>query len=94
VIHPLADLNVPFGGEWRSRFAAHHGQPARYLWDNRYPLQNPIASVLSLRRAALHASSIYAVLRNLLALKLGDCNGTVIQLDPCYFYHDHTKWLN
>jgi hypothetical protein len=42
----------------------------------------------------LYASSIDAVLRNLLALKLGDRNGTVIQLDPRYFYHDDTKWMN
>jgi hypothetical protein len=42
----------------------------------------------------LYASSIDGVLRNLLALRLGDRNGTVIQLDPRYFYHDDTKWMN
>lgn len=42
----------------------------------------------------LYASSIDAVLRNLLALRLGDRNDTVIQLDPRYFYHDDTKWMN
>jgi hypothetical protein len=42
----------------------------------------------------LYASSIDAVLRNLLALRLGERNGTVIHLDPRYFYHDDTKWMN
>jgi hypothetical protein len=42
----------------------------------------------------LYASSIDAVLRNLLALRLGDRDGTVIQLDARYFYHDDTKWMN
>jgi hypothetical protein len=42
----------------------------------------------------LYASSIDALLRNLVALRLGDRDGTVIRLDPRYFYHDNTKWMN
>ncbi len=42
----------------------------------------------------LYASAIDALLRNLVALKTGERQGTAILLDPRYFYHDDTKWMN
>lgn len=42
----------------------------------------------------LYASSIDALLRNLVALRLGGRDGTAVQLDPRYFYHEKTKWMN
>jgi hypothetical protein len=42
----------------------------------------------------LYASAIDALLRNLVALKTGDRQGTTMRLDPRYFYHDDTKWMN
>lgn len=42
----------------------------------------------------LYASLIDALLRNLIALQTGERKGESIQLDPRYFYHDDTKWLN
>lgn len=42
----------------------------------------------------LYASAIDALLRNLVALKTGERQGTTIRLDPRYFYHDDAKWMN
>jgi hypothetical protein len=42
----------------------------------------------------LYASSIDALLRNLVALKAGKRKGNLTNLDPRYFYHDDTKWMN
>jgi hypothetical protein len=42
----------------------------------------------------LYASAIDALLRNLVALKTGKRQGTTTLLDPRYFYHDDTKWMN
>jgi hypothetical protein len=42
----------------------------------------------------LYASAIDAVLQNLVALRLGKRNDTVIKLAPRCFYHDDTKWMN
>jgi hypothetical protein len=42
----------------------------------------------------LYASVIDALLRNLVALKKGERHGTSIHLDPRYFYHDDSKWMN
>jgi hypothetical protein len=43
----------------------------------------------------LYASSVDALLRNLVALKTGiPTRKGVISLDPRYFYHDDTKWMN
>lgn len=42
----------------------------------------------------LYASVIDALLRNLVALKTGERQGTTRLLDPRYFYHDDTKWMN
>ena len=42
----------------------------------------------------LYASSIDALLRNLVALGVGDRDGTTIQLDARYFVHDETKWMS
>jgi len=42
----------------------------------------------------LYASSVDALLRNLVALSVGERDGTVIRLDAVYFYHDDTKWMN
>jgi hypothetical protein len=42
----------------------------------------------------LYASVIDPLLRNLVALKTGERDDTSLHLDPRYFYHDDTKWMN
>ena len=42
----------------------------------------------------LYASSVDALLRNLVALKAGVKGKDGTSLDPRYFYHDDSKWMN
>lgn len=42
----------------------------------------------------LYASSIDAFLRNLIALKTGSKKGHTISLNPSYFFHNDSQWMD
>jgi len=66
----------------------HSVAAARLLLEKAHDQANFIEGLV------LYASSVDAILRNLVALKSGAKQKDGISLDPRYFYHDDSKWMN